>query len=79
MRKFYHGFDAFIMRTLTYTTARVGCFCYFYDWMNPDSRRIARPDSYVLAGVVGGAVAGILSNPFDIVFTRMQADALYPE
>lgn len=66
------------MRTVAYTTARVGCFCYFYDWINKDPRRLARGDYFVTAGLLGGLVAGIATNPFEIVFTRMQADELYP-
>jgi len=38
-KKFYSKFDAFFMRTVTYTTARVWGFLYFYDWINPDARR----------------------------------------
>jgi hypothetical protein len=59
------------MRTVGYTTARIWAFLYFYDWINPDSRRQARPDFYGYAGAVGGMLGGILSNPFEIVFTRM--------
>ena len=38
-RKFYSKFDAFFLRTVSYTTARVWGFLYFYDWINPDARR----------------------------------------
>ena len=39
LKKFYSSLDAFFMRTLAYTTARVWGFLYFYDWINPDPRR----------------------------------------
>jgi len=71
--------DGFLMRTFAYTTARVWGFCYFYDWINPDPRRVARPDYMVAAGVAGGFLAGVVTNPVDIVFSRMQVDELYPE
>ena len=71
--------DAFVVRTLTYTTARVWGFLYFYDWINPDPRRQARNDFYAYAGIAGGLAGGFLSNPAEIVFTRMQVDELYPE
>jgi len=61
-----------------YTTARVWAFCYFYDWVNPDPRRVARIDYFAAAGILGGATAGILTNPIDIVFNRMQVDEMYP-
>jgi hypothetical protein len=67
------------MRTVTYTTARVTAFTYFYDKVNVDPRRLARPDYLIAAGCAGGMIAGIVSNPVEIVFTRMQADELYPD
>lgn len=71
-------FDAFFIRTLSYTTARVWGFCYFYDKINTDPRRLARPDYFVAAGLTGGFVAGFATNPVEIVMSRMQADEMYP-
>lgn len=71
MRKFYSKFDAFFLRTVSYTTARVWGFLYFYDWINPDARRVARSDFYVYAGIAGGLMGGIISNPFELIFRRM--------
>lgn len=67
----YCGFDGWFARTVTYTTARVWGFLYFYDWLNPDPRRVARMDWYTMAGFAGGMVAGIVSNPVELVYTRM--------
>ena len=78
-KKFYSSLDAFFLRTVTYTTARLWGFLYFYDWINPDARRQAKADFYAYAGIAGGLSAGILSNPVEVVFTRMQADEMYPE
>lgn len=64
---------------MAYTTARVWAFTYFYDKVNKDPRRLARPDYFVFAGALGGLTAGIVTNPIDIVFNRMQVDELYPE
>ena len=64
LRKFYSSLDAFAIRTVTYTTARIWGFLYFYDWINPDARRQARPDFYAYAGIAGGLAGGVLSNPF---------------
>lgn len=77
--KYFSSPDAFFMRTVGYTTARVWGFLYFYDWINPDPRRQARQDFYAIAAYAGGLAAGVLSNPVDIVFTRMQVDEMYPE
>jgi hypothetical protein len=74
-----HSIDTFLLRTVAYTSARIWGFTYFYDKMNKDPRRLARPDAYVTAGIAGGFIAGVLTNPFDIVFNRMQVDELYPE
>ena len=62
-----------------YTTARIGLFGYFYDKFNPDPRRMARFDYFLAAGVLGGFTAGLVTNPIDIVFNRMQVDEMYPE
>lgn len=75
----FTGIDGFVARTMAYTTARVWGFLYFYDWLNPDPRRTARMDYMAMAGLAGGLAAGIAINPIDMVFTRMQADEMYPE
>jgi hypothetical protein len=72
------SFDAYLLRTMSYTTARIWAFGYFYDKFNPDPRRMARIDFFLYAGILGGATAGFLTNPIDIVFNRMQVDELYP-
>lgn len=38
----------------------------------------ARLDKFVMAGVAGGFIAGVLQNPFELVYTRMQVEELYP-
>ena len=78
-RRFYTSLDGFVAKTMAYTTARVWGFLLFYDKLNPDSRRTARPDWMIMAGLGGGFLAGVVTNPVDLVFTRMQADELYPE
>jgi solute carrier family 25 oxoglutarate transporter 11 len=64
---------------MSYTTARVWGFLTFYDWINQDPRRTARPDYYVMAGLGGGMLAGVLTNPIEMVFARQQADELYSQ
>ena len=49
----------------------------FYDWFNKDPRRLARFDSMLFAGLLGGVVAGLATSPLDCVFARMQVDELY--
>lgn len=79
MRRFYTSLDGFVIKTMAYTTARVWSFLLFYDWLNPDPRRTARPDWMIMAGAGGGFIAGVVTNPIDLVFARMQVDELYPE
>lgn len=79
MRSFYTNYHSFAIKTVAYTTARVWAFLKFYDWINPDPRRCARPDFYIMAGMAGGVVAGVVTNPVEMVFARMQADAMYHE
>lgn len=79
MKKYYTAIDAFVMRTVGYTTARIWAFGYFYDKFNKDPRRVARIDYFMYAGILGGFTAGVVTNPLDVVFDRMQVDELYPE
>lgn len=79
LKKYYSSIDAFVARTVGYTTARIYGFGYFYDKFNPDPRRVARADYFLYAGVLGGFVAGAVTNPLDVVFDRMQVDEMYPE
>lgn len=78
-KTWYTSWEGFFARTFTYTTARVSCYLYFFDWLNQDPRRYARPDRQVMAGIAGGLVAGILTNPIEVVYTRMQVDDIYPK
>lgn len=78
MKKFYTSYEGFLARTVLYTTARTGCFLYFYDWINKDPRRYARPDRLFYAAVPAGLIAGIVTNPFELVFSRMQANDMVP-
>lgn len=73
-----YSIDAFLVRTVGYTTARVWAFSYFYDWFNPDPRRVARIDYFAFAGLLGGVIAGVATNPIDLIFNRMQVDEMYP-
>lgn len=79
MRKYYSSIDGFLIRTMAYTSARVWGFLTFYEWINKDPRRTARPDYYIMAGLAGGALAGVLTNPIEMVFARQQADEMYHE
>lgn len=54
IKKFYSSFDAFFLRTVTYTKARIWGFLYFYDWINPDARRQPKPDFCAYTGNEGG-------------------------
>jgi hypothetical protein len=76
-RKFWTSFDAFALRTLAFTTGRMFTFGAFYDYMNSDPRRQARPDAYAAAGLAAGVALGYLTNPLEVVFTRMQVDEMY--
>jgi solute carrier family 25 oxoglutarate transporter 11 len=73
----YTNYEGFLARTLAYTTSRTWAYLYFYDRLNHDPRRHARPDRTAMAGVAGGLIAGIVSNPIEVVYTRMQVDDMY--
>jgi hypothetical protein len=74
MKKFYTSYEGFAMKTIAYNSVRVSAFLWFYDRVQSDPRRYAKPEKLLGAAIPAGVVAGILTNPFDLVFTRMQAD-----
>lgn len=78
-KTWYTSFEGFFARTFAYTTARISCYLWFFDRLNKDPRRYARPDRQIMAGAAGGLIAGIVTNPIEIVFTRMQVEDLYPK
>jgi hypothetical protein len=77
-KTWFTSWEGFFARTFAYTTARVSAYLWFFDRLNKDPRRYARPDRQIMAGVAGGLIAGIITNPIEIVFTRMQVEDLYP-
>lgn len=76
MKKYYTSYEGFLLKTVGYTTARVSAFLYFYDWVNKDPRRYAKPEKLLYAAVPAGLIAGIVTNPLEIVFARMQVEDL---
>jgi hypothetical protein len=36
-------------------------------------------DWMIMAGIAGGFTAGVVTNPIDLVYTRMQVDEMYPD
>mmetsp|Transcript_9804 Transcript_9804/g.9631 ORF Transcript_9804/g.9631 Transcript_9804/m.9631 type:complete len:264 (+) Transcript_9804:14-805(+) len=78
-KTWFTSYEGFFARTFAYTTARISCYLWFFDRLNKDPRRYARPDRQAMAGIAGGLVAGILTNPIEIVYARMQVDDLYPK
>lgn len=70
-RKMFTGVDAWLVRTVAYTTTRIWAFGWFLDRIHHDPRRTPRPDYQIMAGMPAGLVAGVASNPVELVFTRM--------
>lgn len=77
MKKFYTSYEGFALKTIAYNSIRISSFLYFYDWINHDPRRYAKPEKLLYAAIPGGLIAGLLTNPFELVFTRMQAEDMY--
>lgn len=69
MKKFYTSYEGFAIRTVGYTTVRTASFLYFYDWFNKDPRRYARPEMLLYTAIPAALITGVLTNPFELVFT----------
>lgn len=73
----FSNYEGYLARTIVHTSSRLWAYLYFYNRLNKDPRRHARPDRQAMAGLWGGLLAGIVSNPVELVYTRMQVDDLY--
>ncbi|XP_037951365.1 mitochondrial dicarboxylate carrier-like [Teleopsis dalmanni] len=71
---FYNGISASLMRQLTYSTARLGIYEVGKEYVNSDSF-----SSKILLAFMGGACAGFIGVPSDVVNVRMQNDMKLPK
>lgn len=75
----YTGLDSAIVRQIFYGTTRLGLFYTFLDYWkkkNPPDPTIFQKS---ISGFVAGGIAAFVSNPFDLILVRMQADGTLPE
>lgn len=74
----YTGLSAGLIRQLTYTTARLGFFRVFSDYLKGDSDKPLSLPAKAGCGLTAGAIAALFGNPADLSLIRLQADKTLP-
>ncbi|KAI9298356.1 mitochondrial carrier [Neoconidiobolus thromboides FSU 785] len=74
----YDGIGAALLRQMTYSTIRFGCYDRFKSqFQGPDGK--VPFYGLVASAVLAGCVGGGFGNPFDVINVRMQSDRQLPE
>ena len=79
IRGLYTGFDTLFIRSLWYGGFRCYLWCSLFNYVNKDPRRTPHWAVDSLTSFSAGFLAGVLTNPIDIVYNRQAADSLYPQ
>ncbi|TFK40890.1 mitochondrial carrier domain-containing protein [Crucibulum laeve] len=75
-RSLYAGLSASIMRQMSYSLVRLGC----YEKLKSRLSRDGQPSTpqLILAASLAGGLGGIAGNPADILLVRMTSDSIRP-
>lgn len=73
----YKGLDSSLMRQAIYGTARLGIYKYIYNTIQKEKGQVSFFDK-TWASLLGGFLASIIGNPFDVALVRFQADMTLP-
>ncbi|KAF9243777.1 mitochondrial carrier [Melanogaster broomeanus] len=76
LRGIYTGLSAALLRQMTYSLVRLGCYEEMKRRMSEDGQPSA--GKLLLAASVAGGLGGVAGNPADIVLVRMTSDSLRP-
>lgn len=63
------------MRESVYTSTRIGLYEHAKKWVGATSKDCSLLQKFA-AGAISGALGSIVGNPFDVLKTRMMADAV---
>ncbi|KAF8822951.1 2-oxoglutarate/malate translocase OMT [Cardiosporidium cionae] len=82
----YKGLDAGLLRQLTYSTARIGLFRVFSDYLTTQHNKGRSSDCSLplpfykkaLAGLAAGGLGSLFGTPADLALVRLQADPTLP-
>lgn len=75
----YKGLSAGLLRQATYTTARLGLFNNFSDYLKAQHGGHNLPLwQKAMAGLTAGGIGALVGTPADLTLIRMQADHLLP-
>ncbi|KAG6797923.1 mitochondrial 2-oxoglutarate/malate carrier protein-like [Apis mellifera caucasica] len=77
IRGFYVGWTAAILRQLTYSTARLGCYTTLYDLAQTYFGRLNYATMLGI-GMISGTVGAFVGTPSDLILVRMVGDLQLP-
>lgn len=74
---FFSGMSSSLFRQATYGTARLGCYKYFYHYIQQKKGTVSLSDK-TYASFAAGLLASAVGNPFDVIGMRFQTDSDLP-
>ncbi|KAG8737920.1 Mitochondrial dicarboxylate transporter [Ceratobasidium sp. 428] len=78
IRSVYTGLSAALMRQLSYSMVRFGCYEHIKNTITDGGKKRPKAIQLVLAGGIAGGLGGIAGNPADVLLVRMTTDEVRP-
>ncbi|KAG8715260.1 Mitochondrial dicarboxylate transporter [Ceratobasidium sp. 423] len=79
IRSVYTGISAALMRQMSYSMVRFGCYEHMKNVITEGGRKRPTAIQLVVAGGIAGGLGGVAGNPADILLVRMTTDEVRPE
>ncbi|KAF8610071.1 dicarboxylic acid transporter [Ceratobasidium sp. AG-I] len=78
IRSVYTGLSAALMRQLSYSMVRFGCYEHIKNVITDGGRKRPKAVQLMIAGGIAGGLGGIAGNPADVLLVRMTTDEVRP-
>ncbi|KAF8682915.1 Mitochondrial carrier protein [Rhizoctonia solani] len=79
VRSVYTGISAALMRQMSYSMVRFGCYEHMKNVITDGGRKRPTAVQLIVAGGIAGGLGGIAGNPADVLLVRMTTDEVRPE
>ncbi|KAB5594134.1 hypothetical protein CTheo_2471 [Ceratobasidium theobromae] len=78
IRSVYTGISAALMRQMSYSMVRFGCYEHIKSVITEGGRKRPTAIQLIVAGGIAGGLGGVAGNPADILLVRMTTDEVRP-
>ncbi|QRW00078.1 mitochondrial carrier protein [Ceratobasidium sp. AG-Ba] len=78
IRSVYTGLSAALMRQLSYSMVRFGCYEHIKNKITDGGKKRPKAIQLIVAGGIAGGLGGIAGNPADVLLVRMTTDEVRP-